>query len=216
MPCRSTWTRSTASSWRNSRPRWRNSRCGWPTTRRTSKPGASLATTSAAGARRHRGRPSPAPGQQERADALSCGKHAGRPYLVVPRVSSERRDYIPIGFLGPDTLCSDATLIIPDTTLYHFGVLHCAMHIAWVRYVCGRLKSDYRYSAQIVYNNFSWPGSPRRWAPTKPPQRARHRCATPSNRPRAWPAPATAGSAGRRQGTGVAHCAPQAQSAGPT
>jgi hypothetical protein len=103
---------------------------------------------------------------------------------VVPRVSSERRDYIPIGFLGPDTLCSDATLIIPDTTLYHFGVLHCAMHIAWVRYVCGRLKSDYRYSAQIVYNNFSWPGSPRRWAPTKPPQRARHRCATPSNRPR--------------------------------
>ena len=77
---------------------------------------------------------------------------------MVPRVSSERRDYIPIGFLGPDTLCSDATLIIPDTTLYHFGVLHCAMHIAWVRYVCGRLKSDYRYSAQIVYNNFPWPG----------------------------------------------------------
>ena len=80
------------------------------------------------------------------------------PYLVVPEVSSERRDYIPIGFLGPDTLCSNLVKVIPDATLYHFGVLHCAMHMAWVRYVCGRLESRYRYSAQIVYNNFPWPG----------------------------------------------------------
>ena len=79
------------------------------------------------------------------------------PYLLVPRVSSERRRYVPIGFMSPDVISSDATQIIPDATLYHFGVLTSNVHMAWMRAVCGRLKSDYRYSKDIVYNNFPWP-----------------------------------------------------------
>ena len=78
-------------------------------------------------------------------------------YLLVPRVSSERRRYIPIGFLDTSVIASDSTLIVPNATLYEFGVLTSQMHMAWMRTVCGRLKSDYRYSAQIVYNNFPWP-----------------------------------------------------------
>ncbi|MGL4513621.1 MAG: DNA methyltransferase [Lacipirellulaceae bacterium] len=79
------------------------------------------------------------------------------PYLLVPKVSSERRGYIPMGFLGPDVLCSDLVFIVPDANQYHFGVLSSAIHMAWVRYVAGRLKSDYRYSATLVYNNYPWP-----------------------------------------------------------
>ncbi|MGL4594969.1 MAG: class I SAM-dependent DNA methyltransferase [Thermoguttaceae bacterium] len=79
-------------------------------------------------------------------------------YILIPRVSSERRDYIPIGFVAPRTIAGDATLIIPGAKLFHFGMLTSAMHNAWMRRVCGRLKSDYRYSAKIVYNNFPWPG----------------------------------------------------------
>jgi len=79
------------------------------------------------------------------------------PYLVIPEVSSERRRFIPIGFMQPDTLSSNLVKIIPHATLYHFGILTSTMHMAWVRYTCGRLKSDYRYSAGIVYNNFPWP-----------------------------------------------------------
>ena len=79
------------------------------------------------------------------------------PYLLIPRVSSERRAFIPIGFMTPDTLTSDTSLTIPSATLYHFGILTSTMHNAWMRTVCGRLKSDYRYSAGIVYNNFPWP-----------------------------------------------------------
>jgi len=82
------------------------------------------------------------------------------PYLVVPEVSSERRRFIPIGFMQPDTLSSNLVKIIPHATLYHFGILTSTMHMAWVRYTCGRMKSDYRYSAGIVYNNFPWPASP--------------------------------------------------------
>ncbi len=78
-------------------------------------------------------------------------------FLVIPEVSSERRNYIPLGFLSPETLCSNLVKIAPRATRYHFGVLSSAMHMAWVRSVCGRLKSDYRYSAGIVYNNFPWP-----------------------------------------------------------
>jgi hypothetical protein len=78
-------------------------------------------------------------------------------FLVIPEVSSERRVYIPLGFLGPETLCSNLIKIVPQATRYHFGVLSSAMHMAWTRTVCGRLKSDYRYSAGIVYNNFPWP-----------------------------------------------------------
>ena len=78
-------------------------------------------------------------------------------YLLIPEVSSERRAYIPIGFIHPDTLCSNLVKIVPHASLYHFGVLTSAMHMAWMRSVCGRLKSDYRYFAGIVYNNFPWP-----------------------------------------------------------
>ena len=78
-------------------------------------------------------------------------------YIVVPEVSSERRKYIPMGFLTPDVLCSNLVKIVPNATLYHFGVLTSNVHNAWVRAVAGRLKSDYRYSNTVVYNNFPWP-----------------------------------------------------------
>jgi len=78
-------------------------------------------------------------------------------YLAIPSVSSERRAYIPIGFFSPEVIASNLCLIIPNATEYHFGVLSSAMHMAWVRYVAGRLESRYRYSNQIVYNNFPWP-----------------------------------------------------------
>ena len=78
-------------------------------------------------------------------------------YLLIPRVSSERRRYIPIGFMEPDVIVSDAVHIIPNATLYHFGVLESNVHMAWMRMVCGRLESRYRYSKDIVYNNFPWP-----------------------------------------------------------
>ncbi len=81
-------------------------------------------------------------------------------YLLIPGVSSERRTYIPLSFMPPTVIASNLCLIIPNATLYHFGVLSSAMHMAWVRSVCGRLKSDYRYSAGIVYNNFPWPMTP--------------------------------------------------------
>jgi len=78
-------------------------------------------------------------------------------FIVVPEVSSERRRYIPIGFLSPDILCSNLVKIIPNATRYHFGILTSNVHMAWMRTVCGRLKSDYRYSSTVVYNNFPWP-----------------------------------------------------------
>ncbi len=78
-------------------------------------------------------------------------------YLAVPRTSSERRDYLPIGYFGKDTIPSDATTVIPEANLYLFGILSSSAHMAWLRVVAGRLKSDYRYSGKIVYNNFPWP-----------------------------------------------------------
>ncbi|MDR0410015.1 MAG: N-6 DNA methylase [Spirochaetaceae bacterium] len=81
----------------------------------------------------------------------------GKDFILIPRVSSERRKYIPISFMKKDVIASDSTLIIPDGTLYHFGVLTSEMHMAWTRYVCGRLEMRYRYSKDIVYNNFPWP-----------------------------------------------------------
>ena len=78
-------------------------------------------------------------------------------YLFVPRVSSERRAYVPIGFMEPKIIASDAALVVPNATLYEFGILSSTMHNAWVRYTCGRLESRYRYSAGIVYNNYPWP-----------------------------------------------------------
>ena len=79
------------------------------------------------------------------------------PYMAVPRTSSERRRYLPIGFFGSGTIPSDATSVIPNATLYQFGVLESTFHSAWMRVVAGRLKSDYRYSGDVVYNNFVWP-----------------------------------------------------------
>jgi len=81
-------------------------------------------------------------------------------YLLIPSVSSERRRYIPIGFMRPDIIASNLVLLVPGARLYHFGVLSSAMHMAWVRQVSGRLESRYRYSNRIVYNNFPWPVEP--------------------------------------------------------
>lgn len=78
-------------------------------------------------------------------------------YIMIPRVSSERREYIPMGFLDHTIIASDATQIIPGASLYHFGVLESSVHMAWMRTVAGRLKSDYRYSSRTVYNNYPWP-----------------------------------------------------------
>jgi hypothetical protein len=78
-------------------------------------------------------------------------------FLVVPEVSSERRPYIPIGYLTPDTLGSNLVKIMANATHFHFGILSSQMHMAWMRQVAGRLKSDYRYSTGLVYNNYPWP-----------------------------------------------------------
>ena len=78
-------------------------------------------------------------------------------YIIVPKVSSERRRYIPMGFMSPDAFASDLVFIIPDATLYHFGILESNVHMAWMRAVCGRLEMRYRYSKDVVYNNFPWP-----------------------------------------------------------
>lgn len=81
-------------------------------------------------------------------------------FLLIPRVSSQRRNFIPIGYINSETIANDQVLTVPDTTLYHFGVLTSTMHMAWVKTLCGRLKSDYRYSKDIVYNNYPWPENP--------------------------------------------------------
>ena len=81
----------------------------------------------------------------------------GVSYLMIPRVSSENRIYIPIGFMSPDDISSDAVQIVPNATIYHFGVLTSNVHMAWMRAVCGRLEMRYRYSKEIVYNTFPWP-----------------------------------------------------------
>ena len=78
-------------------------------------------------------------------------------YIIIPSTSSENRKYIPMGFMGKDDISTNANLIIPNATLYDFGILTSNVHMAWMRTVAGRLKSDYRYSAKIVYNNFPWP-----------------------------------------------------------
>ncbi len=77
--------------------------------------------------------------------------------IVIPVVSSERRRYIPMAYLGKDVICTDRIKFLPNATYYHFGILNSNVHMAWVRAVCGRLKSDYNYSKDVVYNNFPWP-----------------------------------------------------------
>jgi|SRR5665647_694442 len=81
-------------------------------------------------------------------------------YIVIPGVSSEKRRFIPMGHLNEDTIPTNLVHIIPNGSLYHFGVLMSSIHMAWVKNVCGRLKSDYRYSKDIVYNNYPWPENP--------------------------------------------------------
>lgn len=78
-------------------------------------------------------------------------------YIIVPSHSSENRDYIPMGYVSPDVICGNANFVIPNASLYHFGVLTSRVHNAWMRVVCGRLEMRYRYSNTIVYNNFPWP-----------------------------------------------------------
>lgn len=81
-------------------------------------------------------------------------------YIVIPEVSSEKRRYIPMGYLDDSKLCSNKLRLMPDANLFEFGVLESNVHMAWMRCVCGRLKSDYDYSIKIVYNNFPWPTPP--------------------------------------------------------
>jgi hypothetical protein len=81
-------------------------------------------------------------------------------YILLPRHSSENRKYIPIGYFSKDFIVADSCNSIPNATKYHFGVLTSEMHMAWVKQVCGRIKSDFRYSNDIVYNNFPWPEKP--------------------------------------------------------
>ena len=78
-------------------------------------------------------------------------------YIMFPVISSEKREYIPIGFVSPEIIASYAVFTMPNATIYHFGILTSTMHMAWTRYVCGRLEMRYRYSNDIVYNNFPWP-----------------------------------------------------------
>ena len=78
-------------------------------------------------------------------------------FMIVPKVSSERRRYIPIGFFDGNTISTDLNFVIPNASIYDFGISTSNVHMAWMRAVCGRMKSDYRYSKDVVYNNFPWP-----------------------------------------------------------
>lgn len=102
---------------------------------------------------------SPDKGRQKLADTPHLFRETQNPeqFMVMPKVSSENRRYVPMGFFDTNTISTDLNFIIPNVTLYHFGVLTSNVHMAWMRAVCGRLKSDYRYSKDIVYNNFPWP-----------------------------------------------------------
>lgn len=103
-----------------------------------------------------------APSTQKFADIPSLFRDRNNPetFIIIPRVSSEMRRFIPMGFFGHDSIPSDTCLTIPYGTAFHFGVLTSTLHMAWVKTVCGRLKSDFRYSKDIVYNNFPWPENP--------------------------------------------------------
>lgn len=99
-----------------------------------------------------------APDRQKLANTPTLFRETKNPdeYIIVPRVSSENRRYIPLGFLNGDVIPTDSATIIPEAGIYEFGILTSNVHMAWMRAVCGRLKSDYRYSKDIVYNNFPW------------------------------------------------------------
>lgn len=102
---------------------------------------------------------SPDSGAQKLAQSPTTFRETYNPLsaIVIPCHSSENRRYVPIGFIDNSKIVTNAVLFIPDATLYHFGVLTSNVHMAWMRAVCGRIKSDYRYSKDVVYNNFPWP-----------------------------------------------------------
>lgn len=102
---------------------------------------------------------SPDKGRRKLAERPALFRETNNPdnFIVVPKVSSERRRYVPIGFLSKDVVATDLLFVLPETTLYHFGILTSNVHMAWMRAVCGRLEMRYRYSKDIVYNNFPWP-----------------------------------------------------------
>ena len=93
----------------------------------------------------------------DRATEFQEVRYSTTEYIIVPRVSSEKRRYVPIGYIQPNCVTNDSVQFIPDATLYHFGILTSNVHMAWMRVVCGRLEMRYRYSKDIVYNNFPWP-----------------------------------------------------------
>ncbi|MDR1478997.1 MAG: hypothetical protein LBJ00_08645 [Planctomycetaceae bacterium] len=86
--------------------------------------------------------------------------HNDSSYIIIPAVSSEKREYLPIGFMSGNVIASNACLVVPNGTLYLFAILSSRMHNVWMRYVCGRLEMRYRYSASVVYNNFPFPNKP--------------------------------------------------------
>ena len=100
-----------------------------------------------------------APDRQKLAETPTLFRETKNPEtaIVVPCTSSERRRYIPLGFIDKNTILTNSAIYIPDATIYEFGILISNVHMAWMRTVCGRLKSDYRYSKDVVYNNFPWP-----------------------------------------------------------
>ena len=103
---------------------------------------------------------SPSPGTRKIADTPTRFHVENMPkgeFIVIPEVSSERRRYIPIGYMDDTVMCSNKVRLMPNATLFHFGVLESNVHMAWMRAVCCRLKSDYSYSVNVVYNNFPWP-----------------------------------------------------------
>ena len=87
-------------------------------------------------------------------------RHTGKPYVVIPLHSSENRRFVPIGYYDAKVICGNANAMLPNATQYEFGMLCSTMHNAWMRTVCGRLESRYRYSNTIVYNNYPWPKAP--------------------------------------------------------
>lgn len=97
---------------------------------------------------------------RKRADYPSLFEQIRQPdsdFILIPRVSSENRKYIPLGFFSKDVIVSDTATFVPSASIFHFGILTSQMHMTWVKYICGRLESRYRYSNDIVYNNFPWP-----------------------------------------------------------
>lgn len=106
---------------------------------------------------------SPAKATQKKASTPTLFAQTAQPesnYLAIPEVSSENRVYIPIGFITPDIIASNTIQLIPGANSFVFGIMTSKMHMAWVKTVCGRMKSDFRYSNSIVYNNFPWPKNP--------------------------------------------------------